>query len=241
MERLKTFYNNLHWKHTGWWAKLLLFVLAFLKFTPELILLGLVSALVSLSSTMYSVAGSMRAKFKLWIEVPDEDGDSMWLEATTGFLIFLLPLGLPSAIIALVAALLASVFTPFLSANQCDVVSRIFLKYGLHKLAYRVAVRGRESNPRGHTKAFLNLTCARTYGSSKHLLLGPLLAEANDIAFQLRHSSSLHQQGQAARVYNQMAEVFDWIGNEQRAESMRETARGINLKLGLGDQLLKHP
>ena len=231
MDRLKAFYVDLHWKYAGWWAKLLLFVLALLKFTPELILFGLVGALVSLASTMYSIGGSMRAKFK---------EAELWREISL-FPLFVLVLGAVSSTLALVSTVLATLFIPFLSANQCEVVSRIFLKYGLHELAYRVAVRGREANPQGHTKAFLNLTCARTYGSPRHLLLGPLLAEANDIAFQLRYSNSPHEQMQWARIYSQIAEIFDWVENEQRAKSAREMARSINLKLGLGDQLLKHP
>ena len=233
MERLKAFYSDLHWKYASWWAKILLFVLAVLRFVPELILFGLVSALVSLTSTTYSIAGSMRARHQHHIDL-----DQTFIPIT--FLSLLL-LGVPSAILALAGALITSAFTPFLSANQCDVISRIFLKYGLHELAYRVAVRGRELNPQGHTKAFLNLTCARTYGSPRHLLLGPLLAEASDVAFQLRYSNSPHEQMQSARIYNQIAEIFDWVGNLERAESARAMARGINLKLRLGDQLLKHP
>lgn len=224
-ERLKSFYSDLHWKRTGFFAKLLLLVMAILRFVPEALLLGIVSALVSFASTTYSIAGTMDAKFK-------EVGESGGIPAFSVW--FWGPLMIVCGILALISTLLATIFKSFLTANQCDVVSRILQQGRLHSLALHVACQGMKRKPREHTRAFLRIRIIRL----KRIDPALALPELNSILWEVEHFTDVRQ---AARVFTQLADAFAVYDNRHPEITARERARAINRQLRLADQLLKTP
>lgn len=234
---LKRFYSNLHWQHAGWWAKLLLLALALLKFVPEAILFGLISALVSLASTTYSIAGTMRAKFKHMMDIGGYPVFSVW---------FWGPLLVVCMILSMLCALSALLFMPFLSASQCDITSKVLLKAKLKWLAWGVALRGLTRNPNKHTQAFLSITSAWCVGKHKKGC-SPAI---NEIVLEVKRTIDLVESNstltddewkQLARVHNQFAELCCAEGYTSFARQSENRARQINRGLGVADQLLKRP
>lgn len=233
---LKQFYSNLHWQHAGWWAKLLLLVLAILKFVPEVILFGLISALVSLASTMYSIAGTMNAR----ISDAEENGILPLEQLYSG------PLWLICSILSLTTAILALIWTPFLSASQCDVVSTILWKAGLRRLAFRIAGEGMLRNPGKFGAALLATTMLeclpRGYQNrSSAIFMG--LATVGE-ALKEPERWTQHEKKQVGRICNRAADFLekqDPTRHSERVAYFRETALRINKELGVADQLLKHP
>ncbi|MCR4275119.1 MAG: hypothetical protein NUW02_03720 [Candidatus Campbellbacteria bacterium] len=218
--------------------------MALLRFIPELVLFGLVSALVSFSSTMYSIATTVWAMRKGWDDLAAED--SVRLEKAFWFVFLWLPLGLPSAILALMSALLAGGFNTFLSANQCDVVSTVLAKMRFKKTAFQIAQAGLLRNPSQHTRALLTMTsleCLPQDYPSKPSAIFIGLAAVEEIAAELVVSGSLYEKKQAGRIFNRIADFLEKEGPNQgmRVAKIREFTRRLNAGLGLDDQLLKHP
>ncbi|GMU73935.1 MAG: hypothetical protein AMXMBFR44_1340 [Candidatus Campbellbacteria bacterium] len=221
-EHLPSFYSDLHWKRTGFFSKLLLFIMAVLKFVPEALLFGAISALVSFSSTTYSIAGTMDAKFK-------EVGESGGIPAFSVW--FWGPLMIVCGILAFVSALVVVIFKSFLTANQCDVVSRILQKSRLRALATLVVQEGIWRNPQEHTEAFLRIRAIvmNSYKEAALPALYEIEAKAKDFS----------DRKQMVRVYKQLAEAYTSYGDERSARRTLGYARALGEELDLDDQLLK--
>lgn len=230
MRKLRQWQDDLGWKYDGWWAKVAFLLTNYLLALIELFYKPL-RALVRLASAHYSVAGTASAAMK-----NPPNGSYLGPISSFGWAV----LCAWGALVATALGVGLYSFRRFLSADECDVCSRVALRARLLGLAWEFTDAGlfRRSGVRHHTRCLLFMTRAgvlarRSVASSDvSRLVFFALCEVDEVERE-------GEQEQAGRIYKQAAELFSRLGDFSAARSAWDEAHRLFKQAGARDQLLK--